>query len=146
MFRNFKQIKRQNGIISSVVIYSLLLELESFKLLKNIFKIFRICLWQPILCLQLYPESFTKSALLSLRIVHPYMIIIHGSSKIGLNCTLHHCTTLGCIEQHSHIGPILENNVYLGCNVTCLGEIVIRHDTVVGACSTVLNSTPPILV
>lgn len=89
------------------------------------------------------PKSFTKESLLSLRLPHPYMIIIHGNAKIGCNVTIFHNVTLGCIEQRSSEAPIVKDNVYIGCNSICLGKITIEKNCVIGSASIVLSSTEP---
>lgn len=90
------------------------------------------------------PESFTKKALLTLRVPHPYMIIIHPNSRIGENCTIYHEVTLGCRENISQDAPMLGDNVYIGCKSILLGGIHIGDKTTIGACSLVLYNTPPI--
>jgi len=55
-------------------------------------KTFRKFLWQPLLNLQIHPNSFDSlENILTLRLPHPFMIIIHEYSKIGnYYCPLNH--------------------------------------------------------
>lgn len=142
MFENLKTIKKRTGsLVSTAVIYTLYLELSSIFPFRMVAKLIRKCFLQPVLCLQILPSSFTKESLLTLRIVHPYMIIIHGTAQIGKNCTLYHEVTIGNIEHHSLTAPIIKDNVYIGCKSACLGSIVIEDNITIGAGSIVLAST-----
>ncbi len=142
MFKTYRHIKSNgNGYISALIIYLLLLE---FQYRWAVLKFFRLFIWQPTLCLAISPYSFTKKALLTLRIVHPFMIIINRNAKIGENCTIYHDVTLGSIETISDKAPQIGNYVYLGCKCSILGEVCIGEHTRVGAHSLVLKSPPPI--
>lgn len=139
-----KCIKTRNGWLSSILISLLYLEISVPKLVSIWLKILRVLLWQPVFNLQIPPVCFTKKSICSLRLPHPFMIIIHPKCKIGEMCTIFHEVTLGCIEQKSQQAPILERNVYIGCKTACLGEVNLGENCIVGACSMVLSSTPPI--
>ncbi len=129
MFDDWKIIKNRNGnSISRLIIYSLLLEKKY-----PIFSIIRTRIWGPITCTQILPDSFTRESLLSLRLPHPFMIIIHPNSKIGVNCTIYHEVTIGCIEHISQISPQIGNNCYIGCKAALLGEMELKDCTIVGA-------------
>lgn len=141
MFKNFKRIKSNgNGYISALIIYLTYLELKYHSwFLKQI----RLFIWQPTLCLKIPPTSFSMDAILSLRLVHPFMVIINGGCRIGTNCTIYHDVTLGAIETKTDKCPQIGNNVYIGCKSSVLGDVAVGNNTMIGAHSLVLKSTPP---
>lgn len=143
ILRRLKCIKSRNEWLSTILIWLLYIEICSPKLISFLLKIIRVLMWQPVFNLQLPPVCFTLQSILSLRLPHPYMIIIHPTCRIGENCTLFHEVTLGCVESKSQKAPILSRNVYIGCKTACLGEIIIGENCIIGACSTVLASPPP---
>lgn len=69
------------------------------------------------------------------------MIIIHGSSTIGEDCTIYHEVTIGCLDHMSQKGPDIANNVYIGCKSAILGDINIATGTKIAAGAIVLKST-----
>lgn len=141
MFKNYKVIKNnRNGRVASLIIYLLYLEVK-YKL--GLLKLFRQFIWQPTLGVQLPPRAFDVEAVLTLRLVHPYLIIINGGSKIGKNCTFYHDVTIGAIETKNSLSPIIGNNVYIGCKSSVLGGITVGDSTKIGAHSLVLGDTPP---
>lgn len=143
MFKNLKTIYKHNhNRTSSLLIYTLFLEKSNVYIIKKCAIVIRKYLLSPIFNIQISPSSFEKNALLSLRLPHPFNIIIHGNSKIGCNCTLYHEVTIGCRENISQKSPLLEDNVYVGCKSALLGDIVIRTNTTIGACTQVFSSTP----
>ena len=133
-------IKSRNGILSTIVLYNLYLEQRWNG---GIFKLFRIIFLQPLLNIQLYPSSFNEDALLTLKLPHPFMIIIHGDATVGNNCVIYHEVTLGCLDHKSQLAPKVCDNVYIGCKSVLLGDIKIGKGTKIGAGSIVLGNTPP---
>ena len=119
MLSKLKQIKNnKNGINATIIIYLLYLEKRYHSLF---LKILRKLVWQPYLCINLQPSSFTLQSLLTLRLPHPYMIIIHGGCRVGEHCTIYHECTLGMIETKSTKVPTIMDNVYIGCKSLILG-------------------------
>lgn len=119
MFKSFKIIRKKNSYLSSIILYLIYIE-KRYDLF--ILRILRMYFWQIILNSQIPPSCFSSDySVLTLRIVHPYLIIIHPQSKIGDNCTIYHGVTLGCIEHKSQEAPVIGNNVYIGCKATILG-------------------------
>ncbi len=141
MFSNLKNIKQRNGVLATILIYTVFLEMTLW--CKHFFKFIRVAFLQPILNVQLSPKPFSRESLLSLRLPHPYNIIIHDNSQIMTNVTIFHEVTIGCIETSSFKAPIIEDYVYIGCKTACLGGIVIQHHTKIGAGSILLASTEP---
>lgn len=142
MFKNFKRIKHNgNGWVAAFIIYLLFLEVSKQW---KIFKFLRLFIWQPTLGLCLFPSSFNEESLLTLRIVHPFMIIINGNSRVGRNCCIYHDVTIGAKELEDNKTPQIGDNVFIGCKSSLLGDIYIGNHTIVGAHSLVLKSPPPI--
>lgn len=75
---------------------------------------------------------------------HGTGVVIGETAVIGSNCTLMHGITLGGTGKVSSFDrhPKLGNNVFLGCQVTILGNIRIGDGVTVGAGSIVLKSLP----
>lgn len=145
MFNNYKLIYSHNHTrISSLYIYTLFLEKNNNHLIHLTAKILRKYIFNPFLCLSIGPESFEKKNLLSLRLPHPYMIIIHPKAKIGPDCTIYHEVTIGCRENISQNAPFIQDSVYIGCKSALLGNILIGTKTTIGAGSLIFASTPPI--
>lgn len=143
MFNNYRKIKHNgNGWISAVIIYLSYLER---KYNSKFLKILRLFIWQHTLCLKIPPTSFSLESLLTLRIVHPFMIIINGGCKIGKNWTIYHDVTLGSIETKSNEAPIIMDDVYLGCKCSVLVNVIVGEGCLIGAHSLILHNTPILL-
>lgn len=69
-------------------------------------------------------------------------VLIHKRCIIGRNVYLGAHIVLGGRSGH-HDVPIVEDDVFIGPNVTVLGPITLGRGTVVGAGSVVLESTAP---
>lgn len=141
MFKSLKTIRNKNGIVSTILLYNLYLE-KKYNLI--FCKLLRKLFLQPILNVQIIPSSFSISSIISLKLPHPFMIIIHGASRIGDNCIIYHEVTIGCIDHKSQMAPIINDNVYIGCKSVLLGGINIGNNSRIGAGSIVLKNTPPI--
>lgn len=79
-----------------------------------------------------------------LMIDHGTGVVLGETCVIGTNVTIMHGVTLGgtgnspYFDRHPKIG----NGVFLGCQVTVLGNIRIGNNSKVGACSLVLKELP----
>jgi serine O-acetyltransferase len=80
-----------------------------------------------------------------LMIDHGTGVVIGETTVIGKNCSLLHGITLGGTgtSEHRDRHPKLGDNVFLGCNVSVLGNIRIGDHSRVGAGSLVLKPLPP---
>ncbi len=140
MLSKLKQIKNnKNGINATIIIYLLYLEKRYHSLF---LKILRKLVWQPYLCINLQPSSFTLQSLLTLRLPHPYMIIIHGGCRVGEHCTIYHECTLGMIETKSTKVPTIMDNVYIGCKSLILGGVTLHKGVIIGAGIIVTKDVP----
>jgi len=77
---------------------------------------------------------------------HPFAIVIGGNVRIGDDCVVMQCVTLGGNQGKSdeNIGtqPYLEDKVFVGPGAKLLGPIRIGNRVKIGANSVVLKSVP----
>jgi serine O-acetyltransferase len=108
-----------------------------------------------LLSILLVPQEFLMRVLMSgqisaqavigrrIRIPHAWGIVIHSSVVVGDDCTLLHQVTLGVNEHRTiHIGPHLENGVYVGAGAKVIGAITVGERSVVGANAVVVEDVP----
>jgi serine O-acetyltransferase len=77
------------------------------------------------------------------RLWHHSAMILHARS-IGNDCHLRHCTTFGVAHTNqNHSIPTIEDRCDIGCGVCILGDVIIGHDSAIGANSVVLRDVPP---
>lgn len=117
----------------------LILYWEKRFVIKLPFKVMRKLINQGIYHCEIHPDSFISlNAVATCRLPHPFMIIVHRSALIGEHCTIYHGVTFGTIEQKSKLGPEIGKNVYIGCNSSVLGAIIIEDNVIIGAHSLIL--------
>ncbi|MBR0413681.1 MAG: serine acetyltransferase [Clostridia bacterium] len=81
------------------------------------------------------PNAFEEG----LSIAHWGPIVVHPSARIGKNCRIHQCVTIGATNgqtQAAHIG----DNVFIGPCSSIIGDITIGSDIAIGANSVVTKS------
>lgn len=66
-------------------------------------------------------------------------VVIHTRAKIGQNCSIGPCTTIGGRSKIYEV-PEIGNNVYIGGGSKILGDVKIGDNVVVGANSVVIKS------
>jgi serine O-acetyltransferase len=69
-------------------------------------------------------------------------VVIHKNSKIGENCVIGTCVTLGGKGKGIEGAPCLGDRVVISTGAKVLGPVSIGDDTVVGANSVVLKDVP----
>jgi len=74
------------------------------------------------------------------QIWHGQGLVINYKAKIGDNCLLRHCTTIGNKGSGDDVAPIIGNNVNIGANVCIIGGIIIGDNVVIGSGSVVTKS------
>lgn len=67
-----------------------------------------------------------------LSIAHRGTIIVNGNAKIGKNCRIQECTTIGATNGESS-APVLGNNIFIGSGARIIGNIKIADDIAIGA-------------
>lgn len=74
-------------------------------------------------------------------------VVIHKDSKIGKNCIIGTCVTIGGNKKPSTIGmggvPIIEDNCYIATGAKILGKIIIGEGSFIGANAVVTRDVPP---
>lgn len=75
-----------------------------------------------------------------LSISHPGTIIVNGSARVGANCRIHVCTSIGTKAGHGDLAPTIGNNVYIGPGAKIFGDIKIADGIAIGANSVVNES------
>lgn len=144
---HLKTIFSTNGFHARIFICILFFEKRGT--FKFFYKVLRKLIIQGIYCSEVHPDSFADlDAISTLRLPHPYMIIIHRSASIAHHCTIFHECTIGVIEKE-HQEPkaaILEDHAYLGCKSTILGNVTIERGSKIGACTLVLKDVPAVQV
>lgn len=75
-----------------------------------------------------------------LYIGHGVGIIINSSSKIGSNVTLSQFLSIGSNKGKA---ATIEDNVYIAPSVCLVEDIIIGHDSVIGAGCVVTKNVPP---
>jgi serine O-acetyltransferase len=75
-----------------------------------------------------------------LSIAHRGTIVVHADSKVGENCRIHHCVTIGSGRIVPNDSPSIGNNVFVGAGATIVGKIAIADGIAIGANSYVNTS------
>jgi serine O-acetyltransferase len=66
-------------------------------------------------------------------------VVVHARAKVGQNCTIGPCSTIGGRSKIYGV-PRIGNNVYIGGGSKILGDIEIGDNVVIGANAVVINS------
>ena len=82
------------------------------------------------------PENAFGSGL---AIVHYGAITVNSSARIGKNCRIHTCVSIGASGGKPQ-APRLGDNVYIGPGAKVFGDVSIGNNIVIGANSTVNKS------
>jgi serine O-acetyltransferase len=136
MLNDVKAIFSGNTFHARIIL--LMLYFEKRCLLKLPFKILRKLISQALYHCEIHPDTLDLKAITTLRLPHPFLIIIHRSSKIGYNSTIFQGVTIGVKENGKIEAASIGNNFYIGCNSTILGPVNIVDDVTIGAHSLVL--------
>ena len=83
------------------------------------------------------PNTFEEG----LSIAHWGPIVVHPSARIGKNCRIHQCVTIGATNGQSEAATI-GDNVFIGPCSSIIGKITIGSDIAIGANSVVTKSFP----
>ena len=73
-----------------------------------------------------------------LRIAHPYGIVVSGKARIGSNCLLYQCVTIG-INENEIGAPVIGDNVVIGSGAKIIGSVKITNDVCIGANAVVVK-------
>ncbi len=67
-----------------------------------------------------------------LSIAHYGTIVINGNAKVGKNCRIQECTTIGATNG-SKKAPILGDNIFIGSGARIIGNVTIANNIAIGA-------------
>lgn len=73
---------------------------------------------------------------------HPTGVVVNDKAKIGPNCLILQCVTIGGVEASEGM-PILEGHVDVGAGAKILGPVRIGRHAKIGANAVVLCDVPP---
>jgi serine O-acetyltransferase len=81
------------------------------------------------------PNAFEEG----LSIAHWGPIVVHPTARIGKNCRIHQCVTIGATNGESQAARI-GDNVFIGPCTSIIGDITIGSDIAIGANTVVTKS------
>jgi serine O-acetyltransferase len=87
--------------------------------------------------IDIHPDAQIGPGLL---INHGGPIRIHGATRIGADCAIHHGCTIGAGPQPG--GAIIGDHVHLGCTSSIIGKVHVGDGAVVAANSLLLADVP----
>jgi serine O-acetyltransferase len=107
-------------------------------------------LWMPIrLTLQFINKLFTMATHTNIHPdaqIGPGMLIphvglrVHGNTKIGADCTIHHICTIGAGPRAG--GATIGDHVVIGCHSAIIGPVTIGDGAIVAPNSLVISNVP----
>jgi serine O-acetyltransferase len=68
-------------------------------------------------------------------------VVIHKNAKIGKNCMIESCVTIGGRSNEAKV-PVIGDNVFIGVGAKVLGNIHIGDNIVIGANAVVIGDVP----
>ncbi|TDR77816.1 serine O-acetyltransferase [Paludibacterium purpuratum] len=77
-----------------------------------------------------------------LALPHRGTIVVNAFARVGANCRLHVCTSIGTQAGTLDQVPVIGDNCYIGPGAKLFGRIVIGDNTVIGANAVVNHSFP----
>jgi len=94
-------------------------------------------LFKMVTQIDLHPDAEIGPGLL---IAHGGPIRVHGATKIGADCALHHVCTIGAGLQPG--GATIGDHVYIGCHSSIIGAVTIGDGAMIAANSLVITNVP----
>ena len=65
-------------------------------------------------------------------------VVVHRNAKIGKNCIIGSCVTIGGRSGLKQV-PVIGDNVYIGSGAKVLGDVKIGDNVIIGANSVVIK-------
>lgn len=69
-------------------------------------------------------------------------VVIHPRARIGSNCVISSCVSVGCRSKHPDV-PVIEDDCFIGTGAKILGPVRIGTGSIIGANSVVIDDVPP---
>lgn len=69
-------------------------------------------------------------------------VVIHTRAKIGENCIIGQCITVGSKSGSDGV-PVIGNNVYIGPAARIIGNIIVGNNVIIGANAVVVKDASP---
>ena len=73
-----------------------------------------------------------------LSIAHYGTIVVNGNAKIGKNCRIQECTTIGATNGSTK-APVLGDNIFIGSGARIIGEVRIADNVAIGANAVIIK-------
>jgi serine O-acetyltransferase len=73
-------------------------------------------------------------------LIHRGPVVVHEFARVGDNCTVRHCVTIGQGIGTPGRAPVIGNNVFIGPGAVIIGDVRIADDIAIGANSVVNRS------
>ncbi len=84
----------------------------------------------------IYPNVFGPG----LAIAHTGTLIVSKGARIGANCRIHNCVTIGTQAGHAYKAPRIGDNAYIGPGARIFGDVRIADGIAIGANAVVNKS------
>ena len=141
IYEHIKKIESVNGSPHARLILKLLFFEKSCRF-NRFFRLLRVLIVQGIYHVEIDPRCLDIDGICSLRLPHPYNIIIHGDARIGSGCTIFQNVTIGAREKADGSSgvPFIGNGVFVGAGSVIVGGVKIGDEVRIGALSCILRS------
>lgn len=73
---------------------------------------------------------------------HGLGTVIHPRARIGANCVISACVSIGCRSKLPDV-PVIEDDCFIGAGARILGPVRVGAGSVIGANAVVLEDVPP---
>ena len=140
LIKDIRTICNNNTFHGRIVI--ILLYLERYFRIKFLFALFRRLVIQSTYNVVLNPKCFRSlDAIVSLKLPHPYFIVVHQETSIGNYCSIYQGVTIGSTEKKGeyHNLAYIGDNVLIGVKSTILGGVKIGNNAKIGAHALILK-------
>jgi serine O-acetyltransferase len=88
--------------------------------------------------IDIHPDAQIGPGLL---IPHVGLIRVHGNTKIGADCAIHHVCTIGAGPRPG--GATIGDHVHIGCHSSIIGAVTVGDGAMIAANSLVISDVPP---
>jgi serine O-acetyltransferase len=88
--------------------------------------------------IDIHPDAQIGPGLL---IPHVGLVRVHGNTKIGADCAIHHVCTIGAGPRPG--GATIGDHVLIGCHSSVIGAVTIGDGAVIAANTLVISDVPP---